>query len=104
MTEAFRLPADSLVLGGGKEGGDRMTEQDIQERFSRIAGHLNEQAKRLWCANEALGIGWGGITRVAKATGLSRTTISVGVEELLGIRSLPDHGIRRPGGGRKKNH
>jgi hypothetical protein len=81
-----------------------MTEQNIRERFSRIAGHLNEQAKRLWCANEALALGWGGITLVAKATGVSRATITVGIDELLGIRSLPDQGIRRTGGGRKKNH
>ena len=46
-----------------------MTEQDIQERFSRIAGHLHEQSKRLWCANEAMALGWGGISLVAKATG-----------------------------------
>jgi len=79
-----------------------MTEQEIRERFSRLAGHLNEQAKRLWCANEALALGWGGITLVAKATGVSRTTITGGIEELLGIRPLPSQGIRRPGGGRKK--
>jgi hypothetical protein len=81
-----------------------MTDQEIQEKFVRIAGHLNEQSKRLWCANEALALGWGGITRVARATGMSRTTITVGVEELLGLRPLPSQGIRRPGGGRKKNH
>ena len=81
-----------------------MTESEIHEKFSRIAGHLNEQAKRLWCANEALALGWGGISLVAKATGLSRTTITVGIEELLDVRALPVQGIRRAGGGRKKNH
>lgn len=81
-----------------------MTEQNVRERFSRIAGHLNEQSKRLWCANEALALGWGGITLVAKATGVSRATITAGIDELLGIRSLPDQGIRRTGGGRKKNY
>lgn len=81
-----------------------MTEQDIRERFSRIAEHLNEQSRRLWCANEALSIGWGGITLVAKATGMSRTSITVGIEELQGIRALPAQRIRRSGGGREKNH
>ena len=80
-----------------------MTEQDVHERFSRVAQHLDEQAKRLWCANEALAAGWGGITLVAKATGISRTTIARGVDELLGIRPLPPQGIRHAGGGRKKN-
>lgn len=81
-----------------------MTEHDIQERFSRIAGHLDEQAKRLWCANEAIALGWGGISLVAKATGVSRRAIAAGIEELLGFRALPEHSIRRAGGGRKKNH
>ncbi len=79
-----------------------MTEQELRDKFSRIAGHLNEQAKRLWCANEALSLGWGGISLVAKATGMSRTTITAGIEELQGGRALPTPRIRRIGGGRKK--
>ena len=81
-----------------------MTEQELREKFVRIAAHLNEQAKRLWCANEALALGWGGMSFVAKATGMSRTTITAGVDELLGGKPLPDHRIRRGGGGRKKNY
>ena len=31
--------------------------------------------RRLWAAGEAEAIGWGGVSLVAEATGLSRTTI-----------------------------
>jgi DDE family transposase len=64
---------------------------------------LDERARRLWAATEARAIGWGGISRVAEATGLSRITIRAGLDEL---RTTPgDEGdlagrIRRPGGGR----
>jgi hypothetical protein len=33
---------------------------------------------------------------------MSRSAITVGIEELRGFRTLPEHGIRRAGGGRKK--
>jgi len=81
-----------------------MTEPEVHEKFTRILPYLNEQTKRLWCANEALSLGWGGISQVSRATGVSRTTITVGIEELAGIRSLPAQLIRHPGGGRKKNN
>ncbi len=79
-------------------------EAEIQAQFSRIAPYLTEQSKRLWCANEALALGWGGITMVSRAAGGSRTTITTGIQELAGDRELPQEGIRRRGGGRKKKH
>ena len=53
-------------------------------------------------AAEARAIGFGGITLVARATGVSRDTISRGLEELDSATSPPAGGVRRPGGGRKK--
>lgn len=78
-----------------------MEKQKIREKFNRISGHLDEKSRRLWCANEAIEIGRGGITLVAGATGLSRTTITEGVKEIEGKKDLPEKGIRRAGGGRK---
>ncbi|MBI5555635.1 MAG: hypothetical protein HY920_07295 [Elusimicrobia bacterium] len=78
-----------------------MEKQKIQEGFQRIAQHLNDKTRRLWCANEALAIGFGGILFVAKATGISRTTIAAGVKEIEGKKELPHPGLRRKGGGRK---
>jgi hypothetical protein len=79
-----------------------MHKNTIHERFMRIAPHLDEQAKRLWCANEALALERGGVTYVAQATGVSRTTITTGIMELTGEKALPESGIRKTGGGRKK--
>jgi hypothetical protein len=61
----------------------------------------------LWAATEARELGWGGITVVARATGLSPTTIRAGLAEVeagtRARRSIPDGAprIRRAGGGRK---
>jgi len=60
--------------------------------------------RRQWAAAEAMELAWGGISCVARATGLSRTTILAGIRELRmqgSSQALPNPGIRRPGGGRK---
>lgn len=80
-----------------------MQYEEIREKFNRIASHVDEKSKRLWCANEALTLGWGGVTILSKATGVSRTTITAGIKELKGEKAVPKAGIRRIGGGRKKN-
>ncbi len=82
-----------------------MTKQDdaaLTERYARVAGTLNERGRRAVAASEALAIGWGGISAVARATGLSRKVIQVGIKELGGTVPVAAAGrIRRPGGGRK---
>ena len=60
--------------------------------------------RRQWAAAEARELGWGGVTAVAAATGLSRTTVTAGVAELDldPCRRLAESGrVRRPGGGRR---
>ena len=81
-----------------------MEEQEvIKARFARVAKLLDERTRRAVAASEALAIGWGGITAVARATGLSRKVIQDGIKELAGTKPGPAPGhIRRPGGGRKK--
>ena len=58
---------------------------------------------RLWAANEALSLGYGGVSAVARATELSRTTIHAGMAELAraAVAQEPNR-IRRSGAGRKK--
>ncbi len=80
-----------------------MQYEELQEKFIRIASYLDEKSKRLWCANEALTLGWGGVTLVSQATGMSRATITKGIKELTGELDIPNERIRRQGGGRKKN-
>jgi hypothetical protein len=63
---------------------------------------LDERARRLVAASEALTMGRGGIAAVSRATGLSAKAISRGIAELQGGPSAGPGRIRRPGGGRKK--
>ncbi len=74
----------------------------IKDRFARVAGSLDERARRLVAASEALALGWGGISATSRATGLSRAAIRCGIAELQGAPSAEPGRIRRPGGGRKK--
>ena len=75
----------------------------LQEKFERITSHLDEKSKRLWCANEAIAMGRGGVATVSAATGISRTAVTEGIKEIKGKKELPEKGrIRRKGGGRKK--
>jgi len=65
---------------------------------------MDERSRRQWAAAEACELGWGGVTAVARATDLSRTTISAGLRELelpAKQRSVEGMRVRRPGGGRK---
>jgi hypothetical protein len=81
-----------------------MSEQEtIAERYARVAGVLDERGRRAVAASEALSVGWGGISTVARATGLARDVIRLGIAELRGtVPSAAPGRIRRPGGGRKK--
>src|ERR1700681_3435290 len=75
----------------------------LSEKFERIRPHLNEASLRLWAANEALSLGYGGVSEVSRATELSRTTIHAGIAELeSAVVAHQSNRIRRSGGGRKK--
>jgi transposase len=82
---------------------DALLVQRLRCKFQALAPVLDERARRQWAAAEALDLAWGGVTAVATATGLSRTTITAGMRELQGHGAvpLPAGRIRRPGGGRK---
>src|ERR1700733_6761876 len=49
---------------------------------------MDERIRRLWAAAEATELGWGGISHVANATGISRTTILAGIRDLKAQESL----------------
>jgi len=78
----------------------------IREKYQALSPLLHEKARRCWAACEALSLGYGGISLVATATGLSRPTIGRGISEIRagdlgGDDPRPaDARIRRPGGGR----
>ncbi len=75
----------------------------IRRKFRALAPVMDERMRRHWAATEARELSWGGVSWVAQATGLSRTTIAAGLEELnaLADDTAPNPRIRRPGAGRK---
>ena len=85
------------------ESVENVLTQVIQEKFAAIESLLNERTRRRWAAVEARALGRGGIARVAEATGLSRATISAGLQELATGPEDDDAAgrLRGPGAGRK---
>jgi hypothetical protein len=85
---------------------DAMEAGRIRQKYRLLSPLMDERMRRQWAASEAQSLGWGGLTAVAEATGLSRNTIAVGVGELEHRRDHPrepvDQRIRRVGGGRKQ--
>ena len=75
---------------------------DLRARYRQAAKFLNERGRRLFAANEALAIGYGGVTAASAATGLARSTIRRAIVELQGGSNLLGQRVRRPGGGRKR--
>jgi transposase len=74
----------------------------LAARFAVLLPHLNERQQRLALATEARLLGHGGVRAVARAAGVSETTVRKGVFELEGGEDpFPDGRVRRPGGGRK---
>ena len=75
----------------------------IAERYAQVAGVLDERGRRAVAAAAALAYGWGGTAAVARATGLSRSVIALGIKGLRGaVPSAAPGRVRRPGGGRKR--
>jgi transposase len=77
-----------------------LTDTELAEKFAIILSLLDERQRRLVLAAEARSLGYGGITRVARASGMSRFTIQKGMAELE-EPGIPRDRIRRAGGGRK---
>jgi hypothetical protein len=64
---------------------------------------LDECKKREYAAIEAETLGYGGLSAVHRAFGMSIATIRRGVSELRQGTTIPSNRIRKSGGGRKKN-
>ena len=77
----------------------------IRRKYEALRPEMDERMRRQWAATEAGELGWGGVTMVATATQLSRTTITAGLRELSRPeeeRSEEARRVRRPGGGRRR--
>lgn len=85
---------------------DPDTISQIRAKYESLAPIMDEKVRRHWAATEATALGWGGVSAVAEATGLSRNTIMAGAKEIEQGQWIPESlkelsRIRATGGGRK---
>jgi transposase len=71
-------------------------------RYREMAPVLDEQSRRRFVALEAQALGRGGVSLMARITGLARSTIYHGLSDIREKASAPPGRIRKEGGGRKK--
>lgn len=75
----------------------------LRQKFSALLPALNERGRRLAVAAEARALGRGGVAKVARASGISASTIWRGLRELKKPgRRMEASKVRRSGGGRKR--
>lgn len=70
-------------------------------RIATLWPQLNERQRRLLLGAEARELGWGGVSAVARVTGVARSTVTLAVAELDRPVELAEGRSRRPGAGRK---
>lgn len=75
------------------------TDAQLDRYFAGMWPHLDEHSRRRVAAGKAVELGYGGISRVSRVCGLSRVTLTRGVEELQSTPLAPGR-IRHEGGGR----
>lgn len=83
------------MIGGAQERAAR-------KRYREMAPVLNEQSRRRFVALEARALGRGGVSLMARISGLARSTIYQGLSDIRGRVSAPAGRVRKEGGGRKK--
>jgi hypothetical protein len=81
--------------------------EQIRQKYGMLAPSMDERVRRQWGATEAQSLGWGGVTVVVQATGMSHNTLARGLRELVDRangepESVAKGRIRQPGGGRKQ--
>ena len=75
---------------------------ELQKKFASVWPLLDERTRRLLAANEAVSLGYGGISAVHQACGLSRQSIANGIREIEEGAATAQRGrIRSSGAGRK---
>jgi hypothetical protein len=80
---------------------NRMYGERIKQRFEILGPLLNEKERRWLAGVEAIAYGRGGITNVARLTGLSPITVRAGLRELNDPSRIERKRVRADGGGRK---
>src|ERR1022692_879744 len=73
----------------------------LRAKYALLSRYLNERQRRLVAAADAKLLGHGGIARLSRITGLSRTTLHKGLRELERNEVAAER-VRREGAGRKR--
>jgi Rhodopirellula transposase DDE domain len=92
---------DSVITRGVREPS-ALTR--LRRKYRVVAPELDERRRRQWAAAEAREVGYGGVSVVARATGLARSTIHAGLRDLRASRRQRVRAaerIRRAGAGRR---
>lgn len=77
-------------------------ERAVRKRYREMAPVLNEQSRRRFVALEAQALGRGGVSLMARISGLARSTIYQGLSDVRNRVFISGGRIRKEGGGRKK--
>ena len=90
------------IPGFGEQAyfGCMIDEDAIRYRWNTVGRNLDERGRRLFAAAEVRTAGRGGLAIVSRITGLARSTINRG-EDDLDAEPLARDKVRRPGGGRR---
>lgn len=83
-----------------------VADEQLEKKIKAFTPHLNERQTRLYLGHEALALGWGGIAKVSRLSGMNKETIRAGIKEIK-AGANPDTGkppnrARKEGGGRKR--
>ena len=79
------------------------TDDIIKARIEAVLPMLNERQTRIYLSAEARSVGWGGKSKIAQLSSVTRRTIAKGeTESLLKEDNTHQTRIRKEGGGRKK--
>ena len=73
----------------------------IRQRYEELSPVLDEQGRRRFAAAEARAYGSGGVSVVSRITGITRSTIGRGVQEIEENKQVEAGRVRKPGAGRK---
>ncbi len=93
--------SETTGLGGRSvEPLGMVDEEAIAKRWDGMKGYLDERQRRLWAASEARSHGRGGVTSVARATGLAQTRYGMGCGTLESGEEWEAGRVRRPSAGR----
>ena len=92
--DGIPLSCEQAYLGG------MIDEEAIRLRWEAVGAKLDERGQRLFAAAEVRAAGWGGLKAVTQITGLARSRINRGEDDLDG-EPLPKGRVRRTGGGRR---